>query len=82
MIRMLHRILVFCDKKNARNIRLAYVFSFLNSFAQNAPVMAGIILIRELMEGTADAGRHPPSVFCARRIIQEHVGQISVFIRL
>ncbi|MBR3464709.1 MAG: ABC transporter ATP-binding protein [Clostridiales bacterium] len=55
MIRMLHRILVFCDKKNARNIRLAYVFSFLNSFAQNAPVMAGIILIRELMEGTADA---------------------------
>jgi ATP-binding cassette subfamily B protein len=55
MIRMLHRILVFCDKKNARNIRLAYIFSFLNSIAQNAPIMAGIFLIRELMQGTADA---------------------------
>ncbi len=54
MIRILHKLLVFCDKKNARRIRFAYVFSFLNAFAQNAPVMAGIFMIRALMEGTAE----------------------------
>ena len=54
MIRILHKLLVFCDKKNARRIRFAYVFSFLNAFAQNAPVMAGIFMIRALMDGTAD----------------------------
>ena len=54
MIRILHKLLVFCDKKNARRIRFAYVFSFLNAFAQNAPIMAGIFMIRALMDGTAD----------------------------
>lgn len=54
MIRILHKLLVFCDKKNARRIRLAYIFSFLNAFAQNAPIMAGIFMIRALMDGTAD----------------------------
>ncbi|MCR4557590.1 MAG: ABC transporter ATP-binding protein/permease [Saccharofermentans sp.] len=54
MIRILHKLLVFCDKKNARRIRFAYIFSFLNAFAQNAPIMAGIFMIRSLMDGTAD----------------------------
>lgn len=54
MIRILHKLLLFCDKKNARRIRLAYIFSFLNAIAQNAPIMAGIFMIRALMEGSAD----------------------------
>ena len=57
MIRILHRILTFCDKRNASRIRFAYVFSFLNAFAQNAPIMVGILMIRELMAGTADVGK-------------------------
>ncbi len=51
MIRMMHRILKFCDKKNARRIRTAYIFSFLKSFVQNAPIMMSIIVIRNLMDG-------------------------------
>ena len=55
MIRMIHRLLTFCDRNNARRIRLAYIFSFLNAIAQNAPVMTGIFMIRGLMQNTADA---------------------------
>ncbi|MCR5638060.1 MAG: ABC transporter ATP-binding protein/permease [Lachnospiraceae bacterium] len=54
MIKMLHRILKFCDAKNARNIRIAYIFSFLKSFLRNAPVMVAVLLIRELMEDKCD----------------------------
>ena len=54
MIKMLHRILKFCDAKNARNIRIAYIFSFLKSFLRNAPVMISVLLIRELMEDKCD----------------------------
>ncbi|MCR4669802.1 MAG: ABC transporter ATP-binding protein/permease [Saccharofermentans sp.] len=54
MIRILHKLLLFCDKKNAVRIRIAYIFSFLNAFARNTPIMAGIFMIRDLMEGTAD----------------------------
>ncbi len=50
---MMHRILKFCDRKNASRIRIAYIFSFLKSFSQNAPVMAAVFLIRELTEGRA-----------------------------
>ncbi|MCR4649327.1 MAG: ABC transporter ATP-binding protein/permease [Lachnospiraceae bacterium] len=51
MIRMMHRILKFCDKRNARRIRAAYIFSFLKSFIQNAPIMMSIFVIRNLMDG-------------------------------
>lgn len=54
MIKMLHRILKFCDAKNARNIRIAYIFSLIKSFLRNAPVMISVLLIRELMEGKCD----------------------------
>ncbi len=53
MIQMVHRILRFCDRKNARSIRLAYIFSFLKSFVQNAPIMIGMFVIKELMENRA-----------------------------
>ena len=53
MLRMMHRILKFCDRKNAAHIRTAYIFSFLKSFSQNAPIMAAVFLIRELTEGRA-----------------------------
>ena len=53
MIRMIHRILRFCDRKNAARIRSAYIFSFLNSLTQNAQILAGIFMIRELTEGDA-----------------------------
>ncbi|MCR5771847.1 MAG: ABC transporter ATP-binding protein/permease [Butyrivibrio sp.] len=53
MIHMVHRLLKFCDRKNARSIRFAYIFSFLKSFTQNAPVIVAILVIRDLMNGTA-----------------------------
>ncbi|MCR5740581.1 MAG: ABC transporter ATP-binding protein/permease [Lachnospiraceae bacterium] len=53
MIHMVHRILRFCDRKNARSIRSAYIFSFLKSFSQNAPIMVAMFMIRELMEKRA-----------------------------
>ena len=54
MIHYVHRILKFCDRDNARRIRSAYIFSFLKSFSQNAPIVMAVFLIRELMEGKAD----------------------------
>lgn len=53
MLRMVHRILRFCDRKNAFRIRIAYIFSFLKSFAQNAPIMAAVFFIRSLIENRA-----------------------------
>ncbi|MCR4692015.1 MAG: ABC transporter ATP-binding protein/permease [Lachnospiraceae bacterium] len=55
MVHMVHRILRFCDRKNARSIRFAYIFSFLKSFSQNAPIMVAMFMIRELMEKRATA---------------------------
>jgi ATP-binding cassette subfamily B protein len=51
MLRMVHRILKFCDRKNAKNIRMSYKFAFLKSFMQNAPIIAAIYVIREILEG-------------------------------
>ena len=53
MLHMVHRILKFCDRKNALRIRIAYIFSFLKSFTQNAPIMAALFLIRSLIEKSA-----------------------------
>ena len=54
MIRMVHRILKFCGSKYAARIRIAYIFSFLKSICQNAPIFAAVLLLRQLMEGTAN----------------------------
>ncbi len=54
MIRILHRIVKFCDKKNARRIRTAYIFAFLNAFLKNASIMVAIFLIKLLFEGNKD----------------------------
>ena len=54
MIRMVHRILCFCGRKYAARIRIAYLFSFLKSICQNAPIFTAVWLLRKLMEGTAD----------------------------
>ena len=54
MIKMVHRILVFCGGKYAARIRTAYLFSFLKSICQNAPIFTAVWLLRRLMEGTAD----------------------------
>lgn len=51
MIRMVHRVLKFCDRKNAKRIRASYKYAFLKSFMQNAPVMAAMYIIREMIEG-------------------------------
>jgi len=53
MIRMVHRILRFCGGKYALRIRIAYIFSFLKSVCQNAPVGVAIFIMRKLMDGTA-----------------------------
>lgn len=53
MIQMVHRILIFCGGRHARRIRSAYLFSFLKSLCQNAPIFVAVILVRGLMEGTA-----------------------------
>ncbi len=54
MIRMVHRILKFCGSKYAARIRIAYIFSFLKSICQNAPIFVAVLLLRQLMEGTAN----------------------------
>ena len=54
MIRMVHRILTFCGGRFAAKIRIAYLFSFLKSICQNAPIFVAVWLMRELMDGTAD----------------------------
>ena len=54
MIQMVHRILVFCGGRFAAKIRVAYLFSFLKSICQNAPIFVAVWLMRKLMEGTAD----------------------------
>ena len=54
MIKMVHRILTFCGGKFAARIRVAYLFSFLKSICQNAPLFIAVWLLRKLMEGTAD----------------------------
>ena len=54
MIGMVHRILCFCGSKYAARIRIAYLFSFLKSICQNAPIFTAVWLLRKLMEGTAD----------------------------
>lgn len=56
MIKMVHRILVFSGGKFAARIRIAYIFSFLKSVCQNAPVFTAVWMVRMLMEGKADAG--------------------------
>ena len=54
MIKMVHRILRFCGGKFAVRIRIAYVFSFLKSICQNAPIFVAVWVLRKLMAGTAD----------------------------
>ncbi len=53
MIQMVHRILVFCGRRYAFRIRFAYLFSFLKSVCQNAPVFVSVLVLRKLMDGTA-----------------------------
>ncbi len=53
MIRMVHRILKFCGGRFARRIRMAYLFSFLKSVCQNAPVFVAVLVLRRLIDGTA-----------------------------
>lgn len=52
MIKILHRLLKICDRRNALRIRLSYIFAFLKSLAQNAPIMAAVMVIRNMIEGT------------------------------
>lgn len=54
MIGMVRRILKFCGGHFAAKIRIAYLFSFLKSICQNAPVFVAVWIIRKLMDGTAD----------------------------
>ena len=54
MIGMVHRILKFCGGHFAAKIRIAYLFSFLKSICQNAPIFASVWIMRKLMDGTAD----------------------------
>ena len=56
MIGMVHRILKFCGRPYAGKIRTAYLFAFLKSVCQNAPIFVAVWVIRKLMDGTADAG--------------------------
>ncbi len=53
MIRMVHRILNFCGESFAWRIRLAYLFSFLKSVCQNAPIFVAVLVLRRLLDGTA-----------------------------
>ncbi len=55
MIGMVHRILKFCGGHFALKIRIAYLFSFLKSICQNAPIFVAVWMMRKLMDGTADA---------------------------
>lgn len=52
MIKIVHRLLKICDRRNALRIRLSYIFAFLKSFAQNAPIMAAVMIIRNMIDGT------------------------------
>lgn len=52
MIKILHRLLKICDRRNALRIRLSYIFAFLKSLAQNAPIMAAVMVIRNMIDGT------------------------------
>ena len=54
MIQMVHRILKFCGGRFAARIRVAYLFSFLKSICQNAPIFVAVWILRKLMDGTAD----------------------------
>ena len=54
MIGMVHRILKFCGGHFAAKIRIAYLFSFLKSICQNAPIFVAVWIMRKLMDGTAD----------------------------
>jgi len=54
MIGMVHRILKFCGGHFAAKIRIAYLFSFLKSICQNAPIFVAVWIVRKLMDGTAD----------------------------
>ncbi|MBQ9685700.1 MAG: ABC transporter ATP-binding protein [Oscillospiraceae bacterium] len=54
MIQMVHRILQFCGGRFAAKIRIAYLFTFLKSICQNAPIFVAVWLMRLLMDGTAD----------------------------
>ena len=54
MIGMVHRILKFCGGHFAAKIRMAYLFSFLKSICQNAPIFVAVWMMRKLMDGTAD----------------------------
>ena len=54
MIGMVHHILKFCGGHFAAKIRIAYLFSFLKSICQNAPIFVAVWIVRKLMDGTAD----------------------------
>ncbi len=53
MIHMVHRILTFCGGRFAVRIRFAYLFAFLKSICQNAPVFIAVLVLRRLLDGTA-----------------------------
>jgi len=52
VIKIVHRLLKICDRRNALRIRLSYIFAFLKSFVQNAPIMAAVMIIRNMIDGT------------------------------
>ena len=54
MIKMVHRILKFCGGRFAVRIRIAYLFAFLKSVCQNAPIFAAVWILQKLMNSTAD----------------------------
>ena len=54
MIGMVHRILKLCGGHFAAKIRIAYLFSFLKSISQNAPIFVAVWIMRKLMAGKAD----------------------------
>jgi len=54
MIKMVHRILKFCGGRFAARIRIAYLFAFLKSVCQNAPIFTAVWILRKLMNSTAD----------------------------
>ena len=54
MMKMIHRLLRFCGGRFAARIRIAYLFTFLKSICQNAPIFVAAWILRKLMDGTAD----------------------------
>ena len=75
MISMVHRILVFCGKKYARRIRCAYLFAFLKSVCQNAPVFAAVWIFGKLTDGSAALS----DVFLSAGLLLAALGLGAVF---